>query len=115
MPRKLPYKEVSSYIESKGDILISNTYENNRKLLAIRCETVNNIYEQTFRRFKLGYKHRNCPKKSKIHYLLKQCVFCNKAFIVQKGKDTQKLCNVSCKKEYMKQKDHYKIIGRLGG
>ena len=130
MPGKILYEEVETRILSSGDHLISESYENNKQLLEIRCGLCDETYEQTFDRFKRGYKHNwmICPKYIKPHRAKPQrakpqkvknkrkCVFCKREFISTRKK--QKLCNMECRRGYekVKAKDgHYKRIGRIGG
>ena len=51
MPTKLTYEHVKSYIESKGDTLVTLEYDNNKKLLDIVCGVCTNKYSQTFDHF----------------------------------------------------------------
>lgn len=60
MPKHLSYEYVKSYIESKGDTLISENYENSKQLLDIVCGVCNKDYKQTITRFQLGYQHAYC-------------------------------------------------------
>jgi hypothetical protein len=57
MPVKLSHQDVRLYIESKGDTLISEKYDNNKNLLDITCGVCKKNYNQNFDRFKQGYQH----------------------------------------------------------
>jgi hypothetical protein len=101
MPKKLTHCEVKIYIESKGDILINDEYDNNKKLLDIVCGACNKNYNQTFDRFKRGYQHPKCSTGLqfggyKKPIILKPiiCVMCKIEFKPKKSKT--KLCSRKC-------------------
>ena len=91
MPKQLTYEYVKSYIESKGDTLVSLEYGNNEGLLDIVCGVCNQQYKQTLDRFNRGYQHQNCllrlpPTGGACKKLVPApanpivCVTCNKEF-----------------------------------
>jgi hypothetical protein len=74
--RKLTYEEVKEYIETKGDFLISKTYERNSVKLNIKCGRCGKDF---YKHFNI-YKHKNS-----------RCVSCDeKSRPIQKRKYTQK-------------------------
>jgi len=62
MPR-LSYEEAKSYIESKGDTLLSSDYHGVNELLDIKCGECNGEYKQCIKRIRKGYQHPYCPFK----------------------------------------------------
>lgn len=62
MPRILTFEYVKDKI-NKEDLLVSNTYINNKSLLDIECNACKEIYHQSFSRYRSGYRHKHCPKK----------------------------------------------------
>lgn len=62
MPRQYTYEEVKKYIEEDGNnILLSETYVNNKEKLSIKCEN-NHIFTMSFHDFKAGCRCRMCYK-----------------------------------------------------
>lgn len=124
MPKKLSYEYVKTYIESKGDTLVSNEYDNNKQILDIICGVCKKNYNQTFDHFQRGYQHQYCVKLPfggllggggyKTPVTLKPiiCVTCNKEF--QPKKSVQKLCSKECVNALW-QTDEYREIKRLAG
>jgi len=57
------YEYVKEFIEISGDKLISETYEDSRDKLQIRCAQCGLIYEIIFKRYQKGFRHTKCLKK----------------------------------------------------
>jgi hypothetical protein len=125
MPVKLSRNDVKIYIESKGDTLISEKYDNNKNVLDITCGVCKKNYNQTFDHFQRGYQHAYCVKERfgghigsgggyKKPVTLKPiiCVTCKKEF--QPKRSAQKLCSKECVSALW-QTDEYKEIKRISG
>jgi len=106
MPKQLTYEYVKSYIEGKGDTLVSLKYDNNKELLDIVCGVCNQQYKQTLDRFNRGHQHQNCPVrlqssggvcKKPVTSEPIVCVTCNKEF--QQKRIETKFCSVECSQE----------------
>lgn len=63
MPKKLTLEYVSDFINCTGHELKSTEYLSNKQLLDIKCRKCNEIYKQTFDRFRNGYYHKYCEKE----------------------------------------------------
>ena len=124
MPKQLSYEYVKSYIQDKGDTLISKEYHTNKTLLEIKCGVCNKDYKQTITRFKQGYQHPGCQKKNhpvggdKKTATLKPiiCLTCNNGF--QPKKSNTKLCSTECAKTLMRTDEYKKrafFNGQKGG
>ncbi len=72
MPKQYTYKEIYSFIESKGCKLISTSYKNIKTKLDIQCKCGNH-FSKTFTLFKHGksYFCLECAKKQRIETNLK--------------------------------------------
>jgi hypothetical protein len=110
---------VRLYIESKGDTLISEKYDNNKNLLDITCGVCKKNYNQNFDRFKQGYQHQHCSNglpfggyKKPVTLKPIICVTCKKEF--QPKRSVQKLCSKECVSALW-QTDEYKEIKRISG
>ena len=119
MPVKLSRNDVKIYIESKGDTLISEKYDNNKNLLDITCGVCKKNYNQNFDRFKQGYQHQHCSNglpfggyKKPVTLKPIICVTCKKEF--QPKRSVQKLCSKECVSALW-QTDEYKEIKRISG
>lgn len=117
MPSKLSYDFVKEYI-NKEEFLVSTDYKNNKELLEIKCKICNNIYLQTFDRYRRGHRHNLCksinlPSRRATY---KTCVQCEKEF---KAKHSiQKLCDINCKQIFDKseiRRQQAIIYGSIGG
>ena len=109
MPKQLTYEYVKSYIEGKGDTLVSLEYDNNKGLLDIVCGVCNQQYKQTLDRFNRGYQHQNCPVRLQSSgFACKKpvpantivCATCNKEF--QPKRIETKFCSVECSQEALR-------------
>lgn len=101
MPKKLSHCDVKTYIESKGDTLITLDYNNNKSLLDIKCGFCNKNYNQIFDRFKRGFQHQNCSNglpfggyKKPLTLKPITCIICKKEF--QPKRSETKLCSREC-------------------
>ena len=125
MPKKLTYEYVKDFINEKGYELISKEYNNSKELLDMQCGTCNEVYKQSFDRFKIGYCHPNCENPDKIPFngykrpvVLQPvvCLLCKNNF--QPKHSIQKLCSIKCKRLY-EQTEQYKKravqYGQKGG
>jgi hypothetical protein len=119
MPQKLSYECVKSYIQGKGDTLISKEYNANKTLLDIKCGTCNKDYKQVFDRFKKGYQHAYCSTglpfggyKRPVTLQPIICGMCNSEF--QPVRSNAKLCSTECAKTLMRT-DEYKKNASLNG
>jgi hypothetical protein len=122
MPAKLCLQDVKSYIDSKGDVLVSKNYDNNKSILDITCGTCKNNYNQTFDRFRRGFQHKHCNTIQfggyKKPFTLKPitCIVCMKEF--QPVKSISKLCSLDCA-HILSRTDKYIHIasesGKIGG
>jgi len=119
MPKKLSHCDVKTYIESKGDVLISYKYDNNKSLLDIKCGVCNKNYNQIFDRFKQGFQHQNCSNglpfggyKKPVTLKTITCIICKKEF--QPKRAEMKLCSRECVRGLWRT-DKYIEINRLAG
>jgi hypothetical protein len=119
MPVKLSHNDVKSYIESKGDTLISEKYDNNKNVLEITCGVCKKNYSQNFDRFKQGYQHQNCLTglpfggyKTPVTLKPIICEICKNEF--QPKRAETKLCSRECVK-VLWQTDEYREIKRING
>jgi len=128
MPKYLSYEYVKEYIESKGDTLISENYDNTKKLLVVECGVCNKYYNQTFDRFQRDNQHRGCRKlrsgggrrkqivdgEYKRYFILKPilCGICKKEFQPKSSK-TQ-FCSRECADNNCRT-DEYKARAFLNG
>lgn len=105
MPKQLTYEYVKSYIEGKGDTLVSLEYNNTKRLLDIVCGVCNQQYKQTLDRFNRGYQHQNClhrlPAPAPANPIV--CVTCNKEF--QQKRIETKFCSVECSNEVLRSNE----------
>lgn len=114
------YPMVKEYIEKQGDLLISQSYTNTRELLIIRCHMCSRNYNQTFMRYKTGFRDKGCPSrprmiKDRIDKPPRRCKHCNIDFV---PKDRENICSIECLKAYMQYRidiGYYKYIGSIGG
>lgn len=126
MPSKLTYEYVKSYIEGKGDTLVSLEYNSTKKLLEIVCGVCTKKYTQAFERFNQGYQHQNCLTRLprlpfggyKKPVTLKPiiCVTCKKEF--QPKRSDTKSCSLECYHTLMRSDERRKIAainGQKGG
>ena len=122
MPVKLSHNDVKTYIESKGDTLISEKYDNNKNVLDITCGVCKKNYNQNFDRFKQGYQHQYCVKERFGGHIwsgggvftLKPiiCEICKNEF--QPKRAETKLCSRECVRSLW-QTDEYREIKRING
>ena len=119
MPVKLSHNDVKTYIESKGDTLISEKYDNNKNVLDITCGVCKKNYNQNFDRFKQGYQHQHCSNgllfggyKKPVTLKPIICVTCKKEF--QPKMSVQKLCSKECV-DALWRTDEYRELKRLAG
>jgi hypothetical protein len=119
MPKQLAYDYVKTLIESKGDILISPTYNTSNTLLDIVCGICNKDYKQTISRFKMGYQHAYCLSGLPFDGYKKQiilkpilCGICKKEFQPKSSK-TQ-FCSRECADNNCRT-DEYKARAFLNG
>lgn len=128
--KRLDYYNVKEIIESQpGYVLLSTEYKTSKELLDIKCGKCAEEYQQNIDRFQRGYHHPFCERDDKDPrplswitkertYLHKICEQCKQQFTIPKGRDTQFLCSIECRKELEKQKaldGYYKKIGKIGG
>jgi hypothetical protein len=125
MPKQLTYEYVKSFIEGKGDTLVSLEYNNTKRLLGIVCGVCNTGYNQTFDHFNKGYQHQNCLPRLpstgngyKKPVTLKPiiCVTCKKEF--QPKRSETKLCSVECSHQFLRSDEYRKRAienGQKGG
>ena len=106
--------------QSKEDLLLSTTYDNNKTPLQIQCGICSKIYFQTYDRYKRSHRHNGCTSTYIKPIILKPiiCLFCKKEF--QPVKSVQQLCSVQCAKFFQKtperrllQKDSGSVGGRI--
>jgi hypothetical protein len=119
MPVKLSHNDVKTYIESKGDTLISEKYDNNKNVLDITCGVCKKNYNQNFDRFKKGYQHAYCSNglpfgdyKKPITLKAIICIICKKEF--QPKRSETKLCSIECANK-LSRTDEYKKISVVNG
>jgi hypothetical protein len=121
MPIPLTYLQVSDYIKNKGYELISKEYHNSKMLLDLRCGKCNQIYQQTFSRFAMGYYHPFCENidripfggyKTPITLVPITCPICKITF--QPKRSDTLLCSRKCSHEYSRR-DEYKEIAQQNG
>lgn len=116
MPKQLTYEYVKSYIESKGDTLVSLEYENNKQLLDIVCGVCEFGYNQTLDRFNRGYQHQKCLSRLQSSGGCNKpvqanpivCVTCKKEF--QPKRIETKFCSVECSNEVLRSDEIKKIV-----
>lgn len=70
MPKKKSYEEVALYIKSKGCELLSNTYENSKTPLNVKCSECKKTYEVTYDHFKNTKKYKCNKCSGKHHYTI---------------------------------------------
>lgn len=110
MVRKLTLEQVRNYISESGDLLLSDSYCNNKTLLTINCSKCHEDYLQTFDRYKRGHRHKICPntkRKRKPSSIVKistvkmpkKCKQCGITFM--KKRREQFLCSRTCAKKSM--------------
>lgn len=121
MPHQLDYKYVFEYIKEKGYELLSTEYTTSHSLLDMKCKECNNIYKQTFSRFKQGYYHPFCENTDKILFggykkpvTLKNrtCPVCNIEF--KPKRFDIKLCSRKCSQEYSRREEYKEIAQKNG-
>jgi hypothetical protein len=123
MPRILKYDDVQSFI-NREDFLLSVSYSNSKELLDIQCHLCNEIYKQTYNRYKQGNRHQMCKKKPKcvsyspkpncIKYSTRSCEYCNKDYSVKRTK--QRFCSQDCSRIFLaNDKENLILRGSKGG
>jgi len=124
MPKQLTYEYVKSYIEGKGDTLVSKTYCSSTSLLEIVCGVCNTDYNQTITRFQMGYQHAYCLTglpfgggyKKPVTLKPIACEICKKEFQPKNSK--AKLCSRECADNFCRTDEYRKRAienGRNGG
>ena len=123
MPTKLSYDVVYDYIKDKGYELLSKEYITSKKLLQIKCNKCQKVYEQTFTGFKMGYYHPKCITdlpfggyKTPIRLKSITCLMCQTEF--QPTRSNAKLCSMKCSQDIWntaEYKANDKINGQNGG
>ena len=114
MPKQLTYEYVRSYIEGKGDTLVSLEYKNTKGYLDIVCGVCNQQYKQTYDHFNRGYQHQNCllklsssgggcKKPVPVPANPIVCVTCEKEF--QPKRIETKFCSVECSNEVLRSNE----------
>lgn len=107
MPPKLDFKRVKEFIESEGCELLSVDYRTNKQLLDVKCGGCGETYQQTFDRFKRGFRHRVCRDKSEKNREItlskktpKTCPFCKNDFVAKRSK--QEFCDKKCHNKHQR-------------
>ncbi len=130
MTKKFTFQYVYEFIKSKGDELISKSYNDTKSFLEVKCGKCGDIYNQKF--CKMKHKrlyHENCKndnKKKRINPLINYkkpktlkpiiCKMCNIEFQPKESKS--KLCSKKCADEQWRTDEYRqkaKENGKVGG
>lgn len=135
MPKKLTFEYVKNFIDKENE-LISKMYINNKELLSIKCKKCNEIYNQCFSSYHMGYRHQFCGDKDDyfkkigkkggisssakrygnsipIKETIRICEWCKQNYNPKRSE--QKFCNRKCSiLSLVSDKEKLKINGRKG-
>ena len=109
MAPKLSFEYVRNFINQENE-LISTNYINKKAKLQIKCKKCDEIYEQSFTAYQLGYRHQKCSKreytseKGRIGGLASSRKRYGNIFI----KETIRICEW-CKEEYNPKRSKQKF------